>query len=160
MNKRYFEGLRTLAEIKAEYKRLVKVNHPDVGGDTATMQEINGQYAAAVEWIAKYGEGREQADAAKEVPAEYMAAVAAAVNLPGVVLELIGTWLWASGNTFPAKEALKAAGYVWIGKRRMWAWKPAGAAPSGHSRKGIDWIKAKYGCSRLDASSAAKPSLT
>ena len=45
--KRYFDHLHTLAAIKAEYKQLVKLNHPDVGGDTATMQDINGQYAEA-----------------------------------------------------------------------------------------------------------------
>ena len=45
--KRYFDHLNTLAAIKAEYKALVKANHPDIGGDTATMQDINGQYACS-----------------------------------------------------------------------------------------------------------------
>ena len=45
--KRYYDHLNTLAAIKAEYKALVKANHPDVVGDTATMQDINGQYACS-----------------------------------------------------------------------------------------------------------------
>ena len=64
--KRYFDHLRTLSEVKAEYKRLVKINHPDVGGDTATMQAINAQYAEAVKRIARNGEGRDRENAAFE----------------------------------------------------------------------------------------------
>ena len=52
--KRYFDHLNRLQEIKKEYHRLTKENHPDVGGDTATMQEINKQYKEAVNWIAKH----------------------------------------------------------------------------------------------------------
>ena len=64
----YFDHLTRLAEIKKEYHRLTKENHPDVGGDTATMQEINKQYKEAVNWIAKHGEGKDRQDAAQEVP--------------------------------------------------------------------------------------------
>ena len=38
-------------EIKNEYRRLAKLHHPDLGGDTATMQEINLQYESALRGI-------------------------------------------------------------------------------------------------------------
>lgn len=148
--KEYFEGLRTLAEIKAEYKKLVKVNHPDVGGDTATMQEINRQYSEAVEWIARHGEGREQAAAAAEVPEEYAAAVAAVVNLAGVTVELVGSWIWVTGNTYIFRDAIKAAGYMWASKKKAWYWRPADAACHRGGKKSLDQIKEKYGCERIE----------
>ena len=40
----YFSHCKTLDELKAEYRRLVKKFHPDMGGDTATMQQINNEY--------------------------------------------------------------------------------------------------------------------
>lgn len=145
----YFEGLRTLADIKAEYKRLVKVHHPDVGGDTATMQEINRQYGEAVEWIARHGEGRDRADAAAEVPEAYAAAVAAVVNLAGVTVELVGSWIWVTGNTYIYREAIKAAGYMWAGKKRAWYWRPAEAACRRGSKMSLDDIREKYGSERI-----------
>lgn len=150
MNTEFFQGLRTLAEIKARFKELVKIHHPDVGGDTATMQRLNAEYSRMIEHIAKHGEVKADREAAAaEVPEEYAAAVAAAVNLKGVILEMVGSWIWASGNTYANREALKKAGYIYINKRKMWAWRPATAANTGHSKKGMDWIKAKYGSERI-----------
>ena len=44
---KYFSGVNSLEALKAAYKRLALENHPDRGGDTATMQEINSEYDAA-----------------------------------------------------------------------------------------------------------------
>ena len=42
---KYFTNCRTLDELKKEYRRLCLINHPDHGGDTATMAAINHEYA-------------------------------------------------------------------------------------------------------------------
>ena len=44
---KYFSGISNLDDLKREYKRLALANHPDRGGDTATMQLINAEYDAA-----------------------------------------------------------------------------------------------------------------
>ena len=41
---KYFVNCKTLDELKREYRRLASIHHPDVGGDTATMQVINAEY--------------------------------------------------------------------------------------------------------------------
>ena len=33
----YFENVKTLNDLKAEYRRLAMANHPDLGGRTAVM---------------------------------------------------------------------------------------------------------------------------
>lgn len=43
---KYFADVRTLEELKAAYRRLAMQHHPDVGGDTATMQAINAEFDA------------------------------------------------------------------------------------------------------------------
>lgn len=43
----YFEGANTLEEIEARYRELARQYHPDVGGDTAIMAEINRQRTMA-----------------------------------------------------------------------------------------------------------------
>lgn len=145
---KYFKNCASLSDVKAEYRRLVKLHHPDLGGDTATMQAINAEYAEAVKHIAEHGEGYDKEAAAKEVPEEYTAAVAAAIHLPGVVLDLVGSWVWCTGNTRPHAEALKKAGYKWAPKKQAWYWRPFWAACKG-SGKSLDQIKAKYGSERI-----------
>lgn len=40
----YFSNISSFAELKSQYKALALANHPDRGGDTATMQAINTEY--------------------------------------------------------------------------------------------------------------------
>ena len=43
---KYFTACTTLDELKKEYRRLAMANHPDRGGDEATMKAINAEYDA------------------------------------------------------------------------------------------------------------------
>ena len=44
MNNKYFENVRTLEELRKQYKELLKLHHPDNGGSLEIMQEINAEY--------------------------------------------------------------------------------------------------------------------
>ena len=63
----YFEGISTLEELEARYRDLARQNHPDVGGDTAVMAEINRQHSMARAWFQgqKPGRGPPQRDTAR-----------------------------------------------------------------------------------------------
>lgn len=41
---KYFKNIPTLSELKKAFRALVIANHPDKGGDTKTMQEINAEF--------------------------------------------------------------------------------------------------------------------
>lgn len=43
---KFFVNCNTLEELKKEYRRLAMIHHPDVGGDTTTMQAINAEFEA------------------------------------------------------------------------------------------------------------------
>lgn len=55
-----------------------------------------------------------------EIQAQVVAAIDYAKALPGVKVELIGAWVWVSGNTKPVKDDLKAGNFKWHSKRKMW----------------------------------------
>ena len=38
---KYFKNIKTLEELRKEYKRLVKENHPDNGGSVESIKTIN-----------------------------------------------------------------------------------------------------------------------
>ena len=43
---KYFKNIKSLEDLKSQYKDLLKINHPDNGGEVEKMQEINVQYDA------------------------------------------------------------------------------------------------------------------
>lgn len=43
---KYFKNIQTLSELKKKFRSLAIQNHPDKGGDTAVMQEINAEFDA------------------------------------------------------------------------------------------------------------------
>lgn len=155
--KRFFDHLGTIDAVKAEYKRLAKIHHPDVGGDTATMQAINTQYTERINHLKRYGERRatvspddgRQQQRHTETPEEFIAIINAVIGLAGVDLDLVGCWIWATGNTYPHRDALKAAGFSWASKKRAWYWHPEDAACSSRGKKSLDEIKRKYGSERI-----------
>ena len=152
--KRYFDHITTADELRKEYHRLAMIHHPDHGGDTATMQAINAQYDEAGKRIASGAAARrpetEGTGAAESFnAAAFRAAVMAAVRWPDITLELVGSWLWATGNTFGHREALKAAGYRWSKGHKAWYYHDETAAVRKASKLSLEEIKVKYGSSRI-----------
>lgn len=43
---KYFKNIKSYEDLKTQFKELLKVNHPDNGGDVSVMQEINAEYDA------------------------------------------------------------------------------------------------------------------
>lgn len=117
----FFEGCNTLQEVKDKYRVLAKENHPDRGGSLQTMQEINGQYAKVINIIANGGKFTTAEAEAEILQAEaYQQAVNKVVNLEGCTLELIGSWLWITGNTKQYCKILNSepAKFNWAKKNR------------------------------------------
>ena len=50
---KYFKKAETVEALKAEYRKLAFDNHPDKGGDTETMQEINAEFDMAFRMLRK-----------------------------------------------------------------------------------------------------------
>lgn len=145
----YFDGIYTMDALRTEYRNLIKVNHPDAGGDEATMRAINLSYEAAVARIRTHGDSAESAKAAADVPEAYMAAVSAVAARADLIVELVGSWVWVTGNTYGNRDILKAAGYRWAAKKGAWYWHLPDAKPGRRSKMSLDQIKDKYGAQRV-----------
>lgn len=157
---KYFAHCETLESLKAEYKRLAKIHHPDAGGDDVTMAEINAEFdemhnrlssgaRTASSASSKRSSSTIDVDAAAASQAEAAAfrdAVMAVINLPGLFVELCGSWIWVSGDTYQHRQALKSAGYRWSKNKARWYWRSEDAA-SYHRGKSqtMEYIRDKYG---------------
>ena len=153
---RFFENCKTIEEVKALYKKLAKENHPDAGGDTATMQAINTEYAFACARIAK-GSGLSDAEADAEIKLseEYRTVINAIINLPGIIIEVVGNWIWVTGDTRPVKEALKEAGLFFAKKKIAWYYRsPEFKTRGGNST--LEEIRRRYGSETVNNTSTSK----
>ena len=108
MKTTYFLNINSLEELKKRYKELALKHHPDrQGGDTATMQEINNEY----KYFCEHPSFTFKHDGDKEDLFVYPEVLAKIINFKGIIIELIGSWLWVSGNTIAYKKELKEAGF-------------------------------------------------
>lgn len=145
--KKYFENVRTLDELKAEYRRLAMKHHPDRGGDVETMKAINAEHDALFEILKKqHNDSADEYHQTTETAEEFREVIAALLKLDGLTVELCGCWLWISGNTREHKEALKAAGCRWSKQKMMWYWRhPEDKRSYYRSKSTISDIRQKYG---------------
>ena len=45
-------------------------------------------------------------------------------NLEGIEIELIGYWIWISGDTYNVKDEIKEAGFKYAKNKKMWYFNP------------------------------------
>lgn len=148
----YFSNCINPDEIRAIYRQLAKQHHPDLGGDTKTMQEINAAYERAlkqmdgqqfdrtdsqggIKWTYQYSE---------EMEREIINAIDAILSLvgdaPDITVTIVGLWLWVVGNTYPIRQQLRDLGCYWNAKRNAWNWKPQGSRSRYNQKKTLDEI--------------------
>ena len=150
---KYFVNCKTLDELKKAYKAAAMKYHPDMGGDTATMQAINAEYEARFE-VLKRSQNEQAAEdttgkthATTETAADFINIINHLLRMDGIEVELIGRWLWISGETMKHKEALKACGCRWSSPRKMWNWHYENDGMKWHkgTGKSMDQLRSKYG---------------
>ena len=156
---RWFNGCTSLDQVRTLYKKLAKQHHPDLGGDTLTMQEINKEYAfASAKLISGANLTEEEAEHQILSSEAYRKALEAIIHLEGITIELVGWWIWVTGNTRPLRAELKAAGYFFASKKLAWYFRTADYKVSRGGKKSLDEIRAKYG-SEVISGQAARPYL-
>ena len=154
---KWFGTCSTLDEVKALYKKLAKQYHPDLGGDTLSMQEINKEYAFASAKVIK-GQNLNEQDTENEIrfSAEYREAIEKIIHLQGIVIELVGYWIWVTGNTIVVKSELKNAGFFFASKKVAWYFRTGEYKCTKGSKKSLDEIKDKYGSELIKGKSNSK----
>ncbi|OFX58741.1 MAG: hypothetical protein A2046_17150 [Bacteroidetes bacterium GWA2_30_7] len=149
MKTNYFKGCNTLEDVKRRYKELAMLHHPDRGGETATMQQINAEYEYIIKnqlYSFENLTDEEQQDFIK-----YPEIINQIIGLEGIIIELIGDWIWISGNTYPHRKILKQIGFYFASKKVMWYFRPADYKSSNKSPKTIDSIRSKYGSDIIES---------
>ena len=144
---KYFTNCKSLDELKAEYRRLVKKFHPDRGGDAETMKAINNEHDEVFELLKKqHNASADEFHQTTETPEEFREIIEKLIKLDGLEIELCGSWLWIGGNTKEHKDALKAAGCKWSSNKKLWYWHHVEEGRRWHKgNRTMSEIRTKYG---------------
>ena len=156
--RKYFKNLNDVAEIKKEYRRLAFLNHPDYNNEsknsTVTMQIINDQYHFALNNCnGQVNVGSDNKEHVYNYNYDIEQELINVINqlfqlyMEDVEIELIGTWLWISGETKKHKEDLKKIKCRWHTKKRCWYFAKKTNYRRHYSKKSLDELRVIYGSS-------------
>lgn len=157
---KFFSACNTLRELKSRYRELVYLYHPDRNGNATLeiMKQVNNEYEQAFDYILKhpFNEQEKKSNFYANVNDGFREQVAKVSFIPGIQIEICGSWIWLSGNTKPVKDTIKNAGFAWAPKKYNWYWHPA----EYHSRKHKTWdmnkIRDTYGSQSVETKEREK----
>ena len=72
------------------------------------------------------------------------------VEMLPVDIEVIGSWLWVSGNTYPHRHTLKDAGLMFAPRKKVWYYRPEEFKSSNFQPLEMDEIRHKYGSTKIE----------
>ena len=154
---KYIQDVTTLEELKQVYKKLALKHHPDCGGDEEVMKAINNEYDLLFEKLKSVHKDKDDVFYTKETGEtanEWRDIIhqLLSMKMQGVIIEVIGSFLWVSGNTKPYKEQLgkNGLGMRWSKNKSSWYLSPPGYRKFGKKKFGMNDIREMYGSERVN----------
>lgn len=143
-----FIGVEGINEAKKIYKTLAKKLHPDmIGGSEDAFKILNAVYTDLIEHKIYFSNDF-------KIDIELEKIISLILHFENITIELVGSWVWVSGNTKEIKDKLKELGFKWASKKRMWYFgemKSKNPTP-----KSMEEIKSKYGSETLKTNDKKK----
>ena len=155
---KYIKNVSTLEELKKEYKKLALKLHPDMPtGNEQAMKDLNNEYDslfAKLKNTHKNNEGEFYTKETEETMSEWKEIINDLFSLKmiDVEIEVIGSFLWVTGNTKPYKDSLKKIGLKWGAKKQAWYLSPKGYKRHGKKNYEMNEIRSMYGSKMIKKS--------
>jgi hypothetical protein len=167
----YFKAVWTAEEAKERFKELVKKLHPDnnPGHDTTEeFKEMSSEFRAVYDELKDVHRRKDDGTTYTETRQEYKATdngeefarvFTTLYGMSGLTLQISGSWLWISGNTYEHKEAIKALGCKWSRSHQQWYYTST-PLNGRRSHKSMAEIVSKYGAEIYKSTGADEKQLT
>ena len=122
------DGELTKREFRAKFRSLAKSMHPDKGGDEEQMKMLLEAYELlqTAYKFSNAGETDEFENDNKywELTEEMERIYRKIYRFENIIIEVVGKWMWITGDTYNVKEELKELGMKYSRAKRAWYWKP------------------------------------
>ncbi|WP_141049643.1 hypothetical protein [Aliarcobacter cryaerophilus] len=142
-----FQDIEGINEAKKIYKTLAKKLHPDIGGSEEDFKILNEIYNNLIEHKIYFSNS-------SKFDIELEKIISLILHFENINIELVGSWIWVSGDTKEIKEKLKEIGFKWASKKKMWYYGEMKA--KNPNPKSMEEIKTKYGSETLKSNEKKK----
>lgn len=150
---KWFKSCKYAEEGKKLYHELVKKFHTDNGGtDETVIKEINIEFSA---WWKDHKNLHYSADKheeytqeTEETAEEFIEIISKLSHMQGIAVELCGTWLWITGNTYPYREELKVLGARFSSTKKAWYYA-CGLGRKHRGTKTMKQIRLEFGSRKM-----------
>ena len=146
---KYFENANTVEELKSRFFKLAKELHPDNGGNAAEFSAMRSEYEKLFERLKNVhasADGSTYTKETTEVPQEFADIIEKIIMFGNVKIEIIGSWIWCSGNTYPYATEFRKLGFLYSRSKRAWFYKGADAHKTRRAYcKTLDKVRERYG---------------
>ncbi|MCL2773621.1 MAG: DnaJ domain-containing protein [Oscillospiraceae bacterium] len=148
----YFNNPKTLEDLKKQYRELAMKHHPDKGGNTEIMKIINNEYDELFKVLkdvhkTKDGETYTAKQSTNETPEQFKNIIDELMKMDDIIIEIIGCFIWVTGNTKIYKDKLKGLKFQWHSKKIAWYLKPDNYKKHSHKDYDLNEIREIYGTS-------------
>ena len=142
-----FQDIEGINEAKKIYKTLAKKLHTDIGGSEEDFKILNEIYNNLIEHKIYFSNS-------SKFDIELETIISLILHFENINIELVGYWIWVSGDTKEIKEKLKEIGFKWASKKKMWYYGEMKA--KNPNPKSMEEIKTKYGSETLKSNEKKK----
>ena len=150
---KYFVNIQTIEELKKKYKELAKKLHPDLGGNKEEFQSMNNEY----DLLFKNLKSNKKANKTKDDD-KFKNIINELIKYNELTIEIIGSWLWISGNTYPLRDCIKNLGLLWSKGRKKWYYTndELDNKNTHYKKKTYEELKQSYGYTKIKSSTKDK----
>jgi len=151
---KYFTSCKTIEDVKKVYHQEAKRLHPDAGGNAADFREMMAEYKIIFERLKNIhtnskGETYTKEEETTETPEEYANIINSIIKMQGVKIEIIGTWIWCTGNTRAYAEDLKGAGFWWSKTKKAWYHNGSTTYKKRRGRYSMNQLRSRWGSQEI-----------
>lgn len=151
---KYIKNVETLEELKKAYKKLALIMHPDCGGNEEEMKVLNNEYDelfVKLKNTHKNKNGKTYTKETSETPEQFKDILNRlfALKMEDVEIEIVGTFIWITGNTKIYKNEIKALEFRYSPKKVAWYKAPKDYKKRSYKNYDMDTIREMYGSEKI-----------
>ena len=149
---KYFSNPQTSEDLKKQYRELAFKHHPDRGGSNEAMKAVNNEYDELFPILkdihkTKDGEKYTAREASTETADQFKDLITELMRMDDITIEIIGCFVWLTGDTKPHRDRLKELNFRWHSKKIAWYLKPEDYKNRSRKDYNLDEIRQMYGTS-------------
>lgn len=160
---KYFAECKCLEDVKETYRKLCFEYHPDISkhpNATEIMKQVNNEYELAFSrWKNTHRNAQKEYYTTErdntETSEEFRDIINQLIHFVGIKIEIIGKWIWISGNTFPYKKELKELKFSWVNNKRAWAYHRPEDSKLTRKKYSFDDIRNMFGSLEIETKDQA-----